>query len=96
MASYRCAERVAEAVALIMKRPRTEDDIAELLGVSSSSARAYIEPLRDEGLLYIHHWIKNANGLPTPVYAWQPSVCEKPDAPKQKYIRRSEVPSPWL
>ncbi len=77
--------RFAEAVSLLMKAPRTPSDLASAMGTTNSDQPyRYLRPLRDEGAVYIKEWRSPppGGGRYAPVYAWQPSVCAHPDAPK--------------
>lgn len=77
----------AEAVALLVKQPRTLVELAAAMGhKKDNTARRYVRALRDEGLVYIKEWRWTdslGRGRPCPVWAWQPSVCEMADAPRR-------------
>lgn len=45
------AQRWADAVALLVKRPRTKEELIELTGISKNSLDGVLYSLRDEGLL---------------------------------------------
>ena len=77
--------KVIEVVALVVKLPRSRRDICDVLGLSTrnGSVDTILRGLRDEGLIYIESWSRRGMvGNWTPVFAWQPSVCALPDAPR--------------
>ena len=76
--------KFAEAVSLLMKSPRTPSDLARAMGTTNSAQPyRYIRPLHAEGALYIKDWRPPAvSGRYVPIFAWQPSICAHPDAPK--------------
>jgi len=88
-------ERFAQAVALMVKRSRTADELRDALGTCQmDQAYDYIHAMRGEGLLYICGWRKTANGgRAAAIYAFQPSVCEMPDEeyPYVVRVRRKVV-----
>jgi hypothetical protein len=76
-------ERFAEVVAFFVKKPRTIPELNAWLGTQQrDTGYRYVDALRSEGLLYILEWRKGATGVEVAVYAWQPSVAERPDAPR--------------
>ncbi len=75
--------RFAEAIALLVKQPRTPAELKEHLeSRSAAQAYAYLDALYDEGLIYVSGWRKPPHGRMVPVYAWQPSVCAMQDVPQ--------------
>jgi hypothetical protein len=75
--------RFAEVTAYFFKAPHTVPELRAWLGTSNQDiSYRYVDALRGEGLLYIREWRKGRKGPPAPVYAWQPSVGELPDAPR--------------
>lgn len=84
--------RFAEVVALLVKQPRTITELSEAMGQDKPNDQParYINALRAEGLLYVKEWRQqfNGRGKPWPVYAWQPSVLELPDAPRPECTPR--------
>lgn len=78
--------RFAEVVALLVKQPRTVTELSVAMGqqIPNDQPYRYIKALRAEGLLYVKEWRWHYTGCgrPAPVYAWQPTICELPDAAK--------------
>lgn len=83
--------RIADLIACLMKKPQTHAELREVLEVTDKvRLQTYINALHDEGLVYVAEWKKSrALGGYSPVYAWQPSVCHFPDAPKPAPAGRS-------
>lgn len=92
-APYGYGARFAALVALFVKQPRTRREVQLLLGIyDRRSVEAHIGFLCGEGLLYIKEWrMANLHAKPKAVYAWQPGVCEMPDAPEPRVARRRAV-----
>ena len=80
------ADVVAEAAAvaaMLIKKPSTHKELVERMGLSDRlHVVDQIEAFRREGLVYVQRWEGGRNGNDFPVFAWQPSVCFFPDAPR--------------
>lgn len=78
-------QRVVESVALLFKAPRTSVELADAMDCHRGQATRYLQMLHGEGLVYVAEWKRAARsdgcGRFMAVYAWQPSVCERPDVP---------------
>lgn len=76
-------ERVAEAIAYLVKKPRSISELCEVMGLAKAcdSVYRYVYALRAEGLVYIHHW-EHYKTISFAVYAWQPSPSLIEDAPR--------------
>lgn len=76
--------RIVELIALLVKAPRTEDELTALVGYCDNRlALRQLRLLRDEGLVYIKEWRWGYAGRYLKLkalYAWQPSICEFTDA----------------
>ena len=73
--------RFVDFIALIVKKPRTLNELAQAMGVKrSQTLRDYVHALHDEGLIYVSGWQETVT-KPAPIYAWQPSVCCFQDVP---------------
>lgn len=76
-------QRFAEAIALLMKQPRSAPQLREAMGIKNDDqAHGYIAALRGEGLLYVKEWRRQVPGPMVAVYGWQPMVCFHEDASK--------------
>lgn len=72
-------ENSAEYLALIMKGRLTIRNLCEAAGVSyrhNAAVKGWVEAYRTVGLVYIYEY----NARQEPVYAFQPSLYELPDA----------------
>lgn len=78
-------EALVDAIALLVKQPRTAAELNHAMNLhrSSTVAYRYVKALRGEGLLYVTDW-RSIGGPLGPVYAWQPSVCANPDVPRPR------------
>lgn len=79
---------MADLAACLVKGPRTIREIATYLGTEDRlSGRQHqlitnrLRSFRAAGLVYVAEWRGTATAL-APVYAWQPSIAERPDAPR--------------
>jgi len=83
------AARFAAMVALLVKKPRTEKELQHELEYSDRRAvDMHLRLLRDEGLVYIQSWRLRRKSTALAIYAWQPSVAERTDAPEPVVARR--------
>lgn len=73
----------ADAIALLVKQPRSNGDLWRAMGQAQDNGRAsrYLRALHDEGLVYVQAWRMTGAGW-VAVWAWQPSVAHFPDAVK--------------
>ena len=74
----------AEFVGLLMDGPKTVRELAELGGDTHNPpnrTHGYLKALREEGLVYIHHWGK-PNGQPVAFWGLQPTRLHFPDEGK--------------
>lgn len=80
-----------ECIALLVKAPRTNAEIMELMGINNRECvPEWMRVLKSEGLVYISGWQKT-KGRAAPVYAWQPSVCANPDAPNPYAVTGKQI-----
>lgn len=86
------APMICEAIAAILKAPRTRRDLEQYLHVKSGAAWGVIAVLHRSGLIYVaerRHRPRDSDGKATrgpriPVYGFQPTPFEKPDVPPIK------------
>lgn len=80
-------ELFAAMAALLVKKPRTVRELADCMGLrSTTTLYRNLEALRAEGLVYIGEW-KYTHKAVAAVYAWQPSVCCFTDARRPDIYR---------
>jgi hypothetical protein len=76
-------ELIAELISMLMKKPQTATEIAEVTGCTLANVGARLRALHAEGLVYVSDWRSVPKGR-AKVWAWQTSVCMFEDAPRPK------------
>lgn len=94
--------RLMEAVALMVKLPRTAQELAEAMGLDPGHEQAYryLHAMHGEGLVYVREWVPRGPARQmTALWAWQSDgVAVHPDAPRPVAVapprnKRQELPA---
>lgn len=85
--------RTADLIALVMKKPRTIRELAELMGVKNhESVRHWIKAFQAEGLVYVTDFPWPAEvGQPAALFAWQAKPFERQDMTQREWRRRIDA-----
>jgi hypothetical protein len=88
MPRHKAVELIVGILALVMAKPRTRADLTEAFGYARTDSAAlyhHVNALHDKGVLYIVDWTRTSDrGQWMPVFAMQPALFEKQDAPRPK------------
>lgn len=73
--------KILDVLALLRKQPRTLEQLVDLTEMSPAAIKGYLQAARDEGFVYVLERRRvPRRGPRTPVFAWQPTPFEIPDA----------------
>mgnify|MGYP001441015124 CR=1 FL=1 len=65
-------QNTAELVALLVKKPRTVEELMPLVGITERTLRAWLRAFIDEGLLRVDRPRDGKPGVSPGVYHWDP------------------------
>lgn len=80
-------ELFCDAVALLMKAPRTQPELAIVMGRKLNTVRRWVKVLRSEGLVYVREWRPppERGGVFTAAFELQPTPWALQDAPRPRH-----------
>lgn len=83
-------ENAIEVLAALLGQPRTLPEITAYAACNRATSHRIVWAMHARGLLHVHHWVRNAAGHRTEVFALQVSPFAAPDAPIPSLGRNAE------
>lgn len=74
-------QNIAELVAMLVKKPRTVEELTPLIDMKERTLRAWLRAFIDEGLLRVDRPRNSAPGVSPGVYHWHPIWERKEKCP---------------